>query len=93
MSTLHLEEGVSTWRLTGELTLATITTLLADLTQFSQFPQVVDLGEVTHTDSAGVALLIELRRRTREHPIIFRNIPSQMLSIANVCGVQELLTQ
>lgn len=93
MSAILLEDQVLTWQLTGELTWTTVPSLLADLAQQTQLPQIVDLGGVTHSDSAGVALLMELIKRTRSRPITFRHIPAQMLSIATVCGVQEFFTQ
>ena len=53
----------------------------------------IDLAGVTHTDSAGVALLIEWLRQARRQncTIKFHNIPSQLLAIARVCGVAKIL--
>jgi phospholipid transport system transporter-binding protein len=88
-----LVEDVHTWRLSGELSFATVNALLAQFTRLSNqnSPQVVDLQDVTRTDSAGLALLIELLKQTKERPLTFRHIPPQLLSLAAVCGVQELL--
>lgn len=53
----------------------------------------VDLAEVNRADSAGVALLIEWQRlaQKQKKSISFSNIPSQMMAIARLCGVDELL--
>ena len=54
---------------------------------------VLDLGAVTRSDSAGLALLIEWLReaRRRQAEIHFRNIPSQMQAIARVSRLESLL--
>lgn len=54
----------------------------------------IDLAGVTHTDSAGVALLIEWLRQAQQQNrnISFRNIPSQLLAIARLCGVVDMLS-
>lgn len=52
-----------------------------------------DLQGITHADSAGLALLIEWMRcvRAQEKHITFKNIPSQMLAIATISGVEHIL--
>ncbi|MCK5716935.1 MAG: STAS domain-containing protein, partial [Thiomargarita sp.] len=84
-------ENENTWRLTGTLSFANVPTLLAELLKSSLVSKggTLDLRDVTRTDSAGLALLIELR--SKNVPITFQNIPVQMQSLANVSGVQELL--
>lgn len=53
----------------------------------------VDLQGISRSDSAGLALLIEWMRvaRRRGKPIEFLNIPAQMLAIARVSGLDEVL--
>ena len=81
------------WRLAGELSFATVSDLLSELCQRATqaSPQVIDFSEVTRTDSAGLALLIEIRKQSTMATAIFQHIPKQMLILANVCGVQSLL--
>ena len=88
-------ENDNTWRLSGELSFATVGALLTDFTQraTSTPPKVVDLCDVTRTDSAGLAFLIELRRQTKNAAMTFRNLPTQMLSLATLSGVQDILTR
>lgn len=54
---------------------------------------VLDLGAVTRTDSAGLALLVEWIRAARrsKKTILFRNIPAQMMAVAEVVGLDSLL--
>lgn len=84
-----------TWRLSGELSFATVSTLLSELLQRAAQtpPQLIDFSEVTRADSAGLALLIEMRKQPLIAPAIFHHIPKQMLILAEVCGVQSLLIE
>jgi phospholipid transport system transporter-binding protein len=88
-------ENDNTWRLSGELSFTTVGALLTDFTQraIPTPPKVVDLCDVTRTDSAGLAFLIELRRQTNNAAMTFRNLPAQVLSLATLSGVQDLLTR
>mgnify|MGYP002713005404 CR=1 FL=1 len=53
----------------------------------------VEFSGVTWADSAGLALLIEWVRSAREAGVAlrFRDIPEQMLAIARVSGVEDIL--
>lgn len=53
----------------------------------------IDLAAVTHTDSAGLALLVEwLREASRRGARLeFLNMPEQMLSLASAANVEPLL--
>jgi len=78
----------------GELSMKTVPALLKK----NQLHDIsgtinIDLQDVERADSAGVALLIEWQRtaRQQQQKICFQNIPSQMLAIARLSGVDELL--
>ncbi len=92
MSQIIVDEANNVWRLSGELSFATVGSLLTEFSQRSHTtpPKVLDLSEVSRTDSAGLALLIEWLKQSAT--ITFRNIPEQMQSLATVSGVQELLS-
>lgn len=88
-------KDADTWAIQGELSFATVNPLLAEFTALSStrtLPKVLELGEVTHTDSAGLAFLIELLKQTATKPVIFHAVPAQMLRMATISGVQTLLT-
>lgn len=54
---------------------------------------IVDLSEVTHCDSAGLALLIESKRVCREYQKSCKitGMNPAILSLAEFCGVQNIL--
>lgn len=53
----------------------------------------IDLANVTHSDSAGLALLIEWKRVAKQNnkTISFENLPKQLLSLARVSKVETIL--
>lgn len=85
-------DNPDTWRLQGELTFKTVSHLLTQVNQQNSLPAVLDLTDVQHTDSAGVAFLLELLRLSGDKPLAFHHLPAQMQSIAQVSGVADLLT-
>ncbi len=88
-----ITENTESWRIEGELSFQTANDVLTEFLQKqqAQTPKVVDLKGITRTDSAGLALLIELIRQVPDNTLQFCNIPAQMLSIAKISGVEELL--
>ena len=75
----------------GELNFATIVGLWnQSLPLFTNRSQIdIDLSQVTQSNSAGIALLVEwikYAKRTNK-PILFHGIPAQLQSIAAVAGV------
>ncbi|MCU0976009.1 MAG: STAS domain-containing protein [Steroidobacteraceae bacterium] len=87
--------GNGRFALAGEIGFDNAATMLAEGLQGfgSDGPVEVDLGGVTHADSAGVALLIEwvasLRDAGRE--LRYSAIPGQVLAIARLGGVDGFL--
>lgn len=56
-------------------------------------PVVLDFSDVSKTDSAGLALIIEWIKvaRRKQIRLLFENIPEQLLTIAKVGGFEQLL--
>lgn len=54
----------------------------------------VDLEEVTHTDSAGLALLVEWLREAKgkQAKVRFHNLPPQMVAIAQISNLEHILS-
>lgn len=79
----------------GQLTFTTVNDLLASTpVLFSPVATLdVDLADVTHSDSAGLALLIDWIRTAKQtdKKIVFHNIPAQMLAMARASGLDKLL--
>lgn len=82
-------------RFHGDLGFASVTALRLQWPDISVGPATldVDLSDVQRADSAGLALLVECARQARKmgQSIRFFNIPPQMLAIARVSGLDEVL--
>ena len=90
------DRGDGNWLLEGELSFATVPTVLhhAGVDMRGADSIRVDLKGVTRADSAGLALLVEWLRESERAgvPISFINVPVQLLSIARVCGLEDILS-
>jgi phospholipid transport system transporter-binding protein len=96
MAEAHFTDmGDGHWLLEGELDFNTVPEVLqhtgASMRGVSGIT--VDLKGVKRADSAGLALLVEWLRESERAgmPISFVNVPAQLLSIARVCGLEEIL--
>lgn len=82
-------------KVSGELTFSSVSALLTESTGYfeSQDELRVDLGTVSHSDTAGVALLVEWMRmaKQREAQLSFSNIPEQMWAIIEVSDLGQRL--
>ncbi len=82
-------------RLCGELNFSTVPALLREGgSLFDGRGQVtMDLKDVTRSDSAGLALLVEWTRQAQAQGAVlsFHNISPQMLAIAQVSGLDRIL--
>ena len=79
----------------SDLTFEFATSLLSQSKQqFSGHSQIyVDMSHVRQSDSAGLALLLEWVSWARhcEREIVYENIPAQLLSIAEISEVSDIL--
>ena len=80
----------------GELNMQTVPALLQEVEPIlnrTQGEVCFDLDQVERSDSAGLALLVEWMRfaEERQRKLSFRNLPEQMLEIARVSDLEELL--
>ena len=91
-----VDSGAGSWLLQGELDFESVPALLrhAGARLLGKDRLEVDLKAVTRADSAGLALLVEWLREseTAGNEIVFINVPPQLLSIARVCGLDEILS-
>ncbi len=92
---LNFDAQDKLFHVAGELTFATVNALLEQAPALFEIHHKlnIDFTDVTRSDSAGLALLIDWMRlaKTNSKEIMFYNIPAQMLAIANASGVDELL--
>lgn len=85
------------YRLSGELSFATVTALLAQSRSLfaAESALEVDLSSVTHADSAGLSLLIEWLRQAKLHgqQLRYLALPAQLVALASISEVEGLLSQ
>lgn len=88
--------GDGRWLLKGELSFSSVPALLEDsaTAMAGSHEILVDLKGVHRADSAGLALLVAwLREAERNGRVIsFVNVPEQLLAIARLCGLVEILS-
>jgi len=83
-------------RVEGDLTFATVPTMvnaLRDRMRDAHGTLEIDLSAVTHSDSAGLALLVEWLRQARRGNLALRfsHVPQQMRDIAHVTSLEHIL--
>ena len=90
-----LRQSSGQFSLAGDLSFDTVPQLVdAGAKLFQSDDQVcIDLAQVGRSDSAGLALLMSWLRlaRQRGKRLCFRQVPSQLLGLARVSGVEHLL--
>ncbi|MDC9724318.1 MAG: STAS domain-containing protein [Gammaproteobacteria bacterium] len=95
MNSLTVDAQSNVVSLSGELSFSTVKQVLEESTTlFSPIIDLdIDLSKVNRSDSAGLALLVHWMRVAKQEnkKIVFHNIPSQMLAIADASGLNELL--
>jgi phospholipid transport system transporter-binding protein len=91
-----IDHGAGSWLLQGELGFESVSAVLqaAGSRMQGEARLEVDLKGVSRADSAGLALLVEWLREAENagNEIVFVNVPDQLLSIARVCGLDEILS-
>ena len=91
-----VENADGIWLLQGELGFMSVPSVLhhAGVNMLGKEQITVDLKGVDRADSAGLALLVEWLRESEiaGNRIEFVNVPAQLLSIARVCGLEEILS-
>ena len=85
-------------RLQGPLSFESLPRVLAESDAYEAKPDLpdrltIDFAGVTAVDSSAVALLLEWRRRALAHKkeLAFVNLPVNLLSLAELYGVTELI--
>ena len=98
MSTAKIEAiGNEHYRVSGVLDAVTTPKLLVEsAAQFSSQAGIeihVDLAQVSESDSSGLALVIEWLRlaRQRSQRMNFAKLPKQLLALARISEVEELI--
>lgn len=87
--------GADRFKVDGELGFDTVRPLLAaSEAPFREAGRIeIDLGGVTHGDSAGLALLIEWLRRALQagKELHYTGMPAQLRALARISDVEDIL--
>ena len=90
-------DGEFRFHVQGDMTFSSVKNLLQRSNElFSSIEALeVDLSQVDHADSAGLALVLEWMAQAAERNarIVFTGIPESMVSIARLCHVESLLNE
>ena len=93
--TINFDAESQLFHVSGELTLETAVAVVTETEGlFEKVAAIeVDLGGVSRSDSAGLALMINWMRLAHQADkrIRFHNLPAQMLAIAKASGLDEVL--
>lgn len=87
-------DGNGKLALEGALNFATVSAALAAIRpHLVRGVRQLDLSRVDHADSAGLALLVECVKETRDgrHGLRFVGVPAQLSALAAACGLSGLL--
>jgi phospholipid transport system transporter-binding protein len=88
-----IRESAGQFVIDGDLTFATIDKQTLKSFSFLKGAKeiTIDLGRVSSTDSAGLALMIEWIKYSRHNrtQIAFKNIPEQLLNLAKLSGFDQ----
>jgi phospholipid transport system transporter-binding protein len=84
--------------LSGALSFETLPAVLAQSAEFTSRPVLpdrltIDFSGINAVDSSAVALLLEWRREAQRlgKELVFRNLPENLLSLATLYGVVDLI--
>lgn len=79
-------------RISGDLTVQTVNTVINDVPQFSLPNHMIELEKISKIDSAGLALLVHWynQAETSSTKLTFSNPPRKLLEIANLGGLGNL---
>lgn len=89
------QEG-NRWLVSGDMTISQVNVLLAEGLALPVPPQLeIDLTAVSDVDTASISLLFEWLRRaeTEKSKATFVNLPQNLISLATLYGVLELIPQ
>ncbi len=85
--------GNGQWLIHGELTFSSILQKHIDSPPFLRAGKdvILDFSQVTNTDSAGLALMIEWIKLSRHQraQLHFKNVPKQLINLAKLSGLDK----
>ncbi len=94
---IHIQQNGQQLSLEGELNMQTVPEaaqqLSAHIQATTQHEVLLDFAAVRRSDSAGVALLVDVLQQARKAgvKVRFSHLPKQMQAIATISGLQDIL--
>ena len=92
MANVDLQKRDEKFFIIGELSFQSVPSLVGQM-NFSETELVVNLSEVTYSDSSGLALLVNWLREAKKRSanIRFEAIPQKMMALAKVSNLDKVL--
>lgn len=92
MAKTELQERDGKFFIKGELSFQSVPSLV-DKLNFSEAELVINLSEVSYSDSSGLALLVNWLREAKKCSvkICFEAIPQKMMALAKVSNLDKIL--
>jgi len=89
----QVERVDDTISISGRLDFATATQALEAVSKHFSDKQVIDMSGITHSNSAGLAVMIEWLAIAKrgDQQLTFQNIPDSLHQISTVCQVDSLI--
>ena len=84
------------WKIGGEVVFSNASALLKTTTAFDNSqPIIIDFAQVTNVDTSAISLMLEWQRRAAavQSSASFVNLSPNLLSLANLYGVEEIIEQ
>lgn len=93
MSTVKLEKKDGKVFLIGDLTYKSVPSIIDENLLENNGDILVDLAGINHSDSSGLALLIQWFRQAcdSQQQVKFENVPEKMLALAKVSNLDKVL--
>jgi phospholipid transport system transporter-binding protein len=95
---VSIEEAGEVFTIQGALSFETLPGVLVESDKYAartDLPErlIIDFSQVTGVDSSAVALLLEWRRRAQQRgkTLTYVNLPANLLALARLYGVAELI--
>jgi phospholipid transport system transporter-binding protein len=98
VSDVSVAQAGDVFTLQGALSFETLPSVLVESDKYAgrtDLPDrlIIDFSQITGVDSSAVALLLEWKRRAqrRDKTLTFVNLPANLLALARLYGVAELI--
>lgn len=82
------------WNLNGDVVIATVSAILAASKSLNMAVNTtIDFAQVKDIDTATISLILEWQRRAKKENLTLKleNLPANLLSLAQLYGVAELI--